>query len=194
MSLIDQIFQQIGGNEVSNLSQNLGANEQATQSAIQKALPMIIGALSKQTGTREGAFNIANLLDSDGDGNIMDDVAGFFSQSDNGAGPNILDSLFGGKKGGVTNGLSQMTDLEPNQASNLMENLAPVVMGFLSNQKSNQGLNVSALAGLLGNEAQKVKQGGNGADAMGFLENFLDSDGDGSSMDDIAGMIGKFMK
>lgn len=194
MSLIDQLFQQIGGQEISNLSQNLGTNEQATQGAIQKALPMIIGALSKQTGTREGAFNVASLLDADGDGNIMDDLAGFFNQSDNGAGPNILDSLFGGKKTGVANGLSQMTELEPNQANNLLENLAPVVMGMLSKQKSSQGLNVSALAGLLGNEAQKVKQADQGADAMGFLNNFLDSDGDGSSMDDIAGMIGKFMK
>ena len=194
MSLIDQLVQQIGGQEVSKLSQNLGSNEQSTQNAIMKALPMLIGALSKQTGTREGAFNIASMLDADGDGQVLDDLAGFFSQSDNGAGPGILDSLFGGKKTGVSNGLSQMTDLDPNQAGNLLENLAPMVMGFLGNQKKSQGLNVSALAGLLGNEAQKVNEGGQGADAMGFLNNFLDSDGDGSSMDDIAGMIGKFMK
>jgi hypothetical protein len=56
--------------------------------------PLVLGALTrKRDSGGAGLAGIANLLDSDGDGNILDDVAGFLTQ---GQGGNLLGGLLGG--------------------------------------------------------------------------------------------------
>ncbi len=189
MSLIDQLKDQISGEALSGLSQQLGTDEQTTQSAISQALPMLMGVLAKQTGTRDGASGLMSMIDQEGDG-IMDDLVGFLSSTNNGSGPNILNSLLGGKRQKVEEGVSQMTNLDSGKSSQLLENLAPIVMGFLSKQKNQQGLNMSAIAGLLGQEARQADAGG----AIGMLNNLLDQDGDGSMLDDALGFLGRFGK
>jgi hypothetical protein len=56
--------------------------------------PLVLGALTrKRDSGGAGLAGIASLLDSDGDGNILDDVAGFLTQ---GQGGNLLGGLLGG--------------------------------------------------------------------------------------------------
>jgi len=60
--------------------------------------PVILGALSKKRNKRSvGSTGIASLLDQDGDGSILDDVAGFLI--------NNLSSGSGKKGGGLLGGL-----------------------------------------------------------------------------------------
>ena len=55
-------------------------------------------------------------------------------------------------------------------------------MGYLGKEKQSQGLSNSGdLTGLLG--------GSSTANNQGFLEKILDADGDGSMIDDVAGMF-----
>ncbi|MBN1153555.1 DUF937 domain-containing protein [candidate division KSB1 bacterium] len=63
--------------------------------------PLILGSLTKKRDTAgAGSSGIASILDQDGDGSILDDVAGFLLGSKTGtsskAGSNILGSLLGG--------------------------------------------------------------------------------------------------
>ncbi len=185
MSLIEQLQQQIGPEAIQGLSQQLGTDKDTTQSAVTQALPMIMGVLANRTGTRDGASSIMSMIDQEGDG-ILDDIVGFLSRSDNGSGPSILNNLLGEKRGKVEEGVSQMTNLDTNTSSRLLENLAPIVMGLLSKQKNQQGLNISAIAGLLGQEAKQADAGG----AIGMLNNLLDQDGDGSMLDDAMDFLG----
>jgi hypothetical protein len=73
--------------------------------------------------------------------------------------------------------------------------LAPIVMGYLGKQKQTQGVGADGLGGLLGGlmggAQQQQPQGSDGI--MGMLGGLLDSDGDGSAMDDIASMAFKQM-
>jgi hypothetical protein len=71
--------------------------------------------------------------------------------------------------------------------------LAPIVMGYLGRQKQQQGVGADGLGGLLGGllggaqqampQEQQQQSGG-----------FLDQDGDGSSMDDIASMAFNYLR
>ncbi len=69
-------------------------------SIISKIIPMlapvILGALTKKRDTGAGSGGIGALLDQDGDGSVLDDVAGF-----------LMGSLGGGRKrgGGLTGAL-----------------------------------------------------------------------------------------
>lgn len=195
MSLLEQLTSQLSGPALQGLTQQLGADEGAVSSAIGAALPMIMGAMAKNASNEQGAQALDNALAKDHDGGIMDNLAGFLSQTDNGPGAGILGHVFGGKRPQVEAGLSEMSNLNPQQSGQLLENLAPVVMGFLGKQKQSQGLDASAIAGMLmGARNQASSQSGMGGMAMSMLNNFLDKDGDGSAIDDIGGMIGGFFK
>jgi hypothetical protein len=60
--------------------------------------PVVLGYLTKTKDSGAGVSGIASLLDADGDGNILDDVAGFFGIS--GAAGDIVGGLLGGLFGG----------------------------------------------------------------------------------------------
>ena len=191
MSLLDALTQQLGGNNLSALSKQLGLNESQTSSAISAALPMMIQAMNRNASSDDGAANLAGALDRDHDGGILDNLGGFFSSPDNGAGPGILKHLFGGKRNAVEQGIGQMAGINQQQAGGLLENLAPVLMGFLGQQKRQQGLDIGGIASLIGGFSGQAQQGGgNSSVAMSLLNGILDQDGDGSMLDDIGGMLG----
>ena len=67
--------------------------------------PIILGALSKKKNTAGGIGGIGSLLDADGDGSIIDDVAGFVLRGGGGQASrnkgvlgSILGGLFGSKR------------------------------------------------------------------------------------------------
>lgn len=67
--------------------------------------PIILGALSKKKSTSGGIGGIGSLLDADGDGSILDDVAGFVLRGGSGQATkskgvlgSILGGLFGTKR------------------------------------------------------------------------------------------------
>jgi hypothetical protein len=105
----------------------------------------------------------------------------------NGAG--ILNHLLGERQSGAVDMISKMSGLDSSQTGNLMTMLAPMVMGMLGKQKQQQGLDVSGLAGMLTHTVTSQKQSNN--PLMNLATNFLDKDGDGSILDDVAGMVGK---
>lgn len=192
MSLLESLTSQIAGSALEGLTRQLGADQGTTMSAISAALPMIVGAMAKNASSQDGAASLANALEKDHDGGILDNLTDFLGSSDNGPGGAILGHVFGNKRTGVEAGLSQMTGLNTGQAGNLLENLAPIVMGQLARQKKSNGLGIEDLAGLLAGETQQAKATSGGA--MDMLSSLLDQDGDGSMLDDIGGMLGKFMK
>ena len=63
--------------------------------------------------------------------------------------------------------------------------LAPMVLGMLGKQKKTQGLDLAGIASMLSGTVTQQKQAN---PAMGLISSFLDKDGDGSIMDDVAGM------
>jgi len=68
--------------------------------------PVVLGFLTKKRDAGAGSSGIASLLDQDGDGSVLDDVAGFLmsglggssSQKKGGLLGGLLGSLLGGKK------------------------------------------------------------------------------------------------
>lgn len=183
--LVDTLSQQIGG-----------ADRQQTANAAQGIMSSLVTALAKNASSPEGAASLNNALERDHDGSLLDSLGDMFSggqvaqsqaRAANGAG--ILKHLLGGNQGGVVEMVSKMSGLDNDKTGNLMTMLAPMVMGMLGKQKQQQGLDIGGLAGLLTNSVNTQRQAGN--PIMDMATRFLDQDGDGSAVDDIAGMVGK---
>jgi hypothetical protein len=188
--LLDQLTQQIGG-----------ADKQKTAVAASGIMSTLMGALAKNAAQPEGAQALNNALERDHDGSVLDNLMGILSgqaqpQNDravNGAG--ILNHVLGNKQNGAIQMISQMSGLDQSKTGNLMTMLAPIVMGALGKTKREQGLDVSGIASLL---SGTVSNQANTNPTMNMITQFLDKDGDGSIVDDIAGMgmkiLGGFFK
>jgi hypothetical protein len=68
---------------------------------------------------------------------------------------------------------------------------APLVLGQLGAQKKEQGLDASGLLSMLQGEKESASKN---SMLMGLATQFLDKDNDGSVVDDLMGMAGKFFK
>ncbi|MEL6133041.1 MAG: DUF937 domain-containing protein [Bacteroidota bacterium] len=190
MSLINQLSEQLSGPALQALSQQIGADENSTQSAISAALPMMMGAMAKNANSTEGASGLMSMLDMDGDGSIMDDLSGFLGSTENGPAASILSNLFGGQQSNVERGVSQAAGLDMGQTSQLIANLAPVVMSFMNKQKQQQGFDTNGLQNMLQQERGMMQQQAQeGNSIMDMANRFLDADGDGSAIDDILGKL-----
>jgi hypothetical protein len=86
------------------LGKSLNIDASTIMKMIPALAPVILGALSKKRDTSgSGISGIGSLLDADGDGSIIDDVAGFLLKGGSGTqtkGKGILGSLLGGLLGG----------------------------------------------------------------------------------------------
>ncbi len=193
-SLEDLLGQQQGNHAVEQISQSLGANPTVTNSAIQMALPMILGALAKNAQQPNGAEQLSNTLQKNHDGGILDNLGGFLgnNQQANDDGLGILGHIFGNKQGAVAQQVSQNSGLDIGQVAQLLITLAPIVMGFLGKKKAEQNLDAGGLQNMLGEQQQQMQSSGN--PTMDMISGYLDRDGDGSSMDDLASMAASYFQ
>src|SRR5688572_30080742 len=78
-SLQDLLGQQQGSEAIQQISQNVGAEPSAVNTAIQAALPMILGSLANNASTPQGAESLNNALEQDHNGGILDNLGGLGS-------------------------------------------------------------------------------------------------------------------
>lgn len=174
------------------LSQQIGGDQQQTATAASGILNTLLGGLAKNASSEDGANAIANALDKDHDGSIFDNLSGLLSgQQQSGAmnGAGILQHILGGKSDGAADLISQMSGLSSGQTGNLMQLLAPMLMGALGQAKQQNGLDAGGLTSLLGGLVSQQSGATASNPMLGLVSQFLDKDNDGSIMDDVAGMV-----
>lgn len=181
--LFDLISHLGGGENLRQMSKNLGADEDTTGKAISAALPMLLGALTRNASSSSGAASLFNALEKDHDGSILDNIGVFLSDAQSGAGDGILKHIFGGRRNTVEHAVSQSSGLDIGSVSKLLSMLAPLVMGGLGKVRQQQGLDTGGLKGMLKGEMKSAQQKGL---APSSLLSLLDSDKDGSVVDDLA--------
>jgi hypothetical protein len=184
--LLELLQSQLGGNTVDAIAKQIGGDKKQTNAAIAAALPMIMQALNKNAQNESGAASLFNAVEKDHDGSVLNDVTGFIGNFQNGPGAGIIKHVLGPKANVAETVVSQASGLNPQAASNLMQILAPIVLGQLGKQKQQNGLDIGGLINLL-NTTTKNQQTKN-PKAAGFLNQILDKDGDGSIKDELTNM------
>lgn len=189
MDLIDLLQSQLSGNVIDQLSNQIGEEKEKTEVATSGIISMLTTALAKNAASPDGASALANALDTDHDGSILDNIGDLLggnltnNRAANGAG--ILRHVLGGKQGNAIDMISKMSGLNSAKTGNLMTMLAPIVLGMLGKQKKANNMDQSGLSDML---SRSVNSASSKRQEMGLLGKLLDRDGDGSVMDDIAGL------
>ncbi len=187
--LLDLLNSPMGEQLISGVAGQTGQPENKTGDVLSMAMPLLLGAMKKNASTPDGAAGLMNALSSKHDGGILDDLGGLFgggvdsSVMDDGAG--ILGHVFGNKQANVENALSQRSGVDTGSIGNILKIAAPLVMGYLGKQQRQSNVSdASGLSSMLGNML-----GGQPKQNQSLLESLLDQDGDGSIIDDVAGMV-----
>jgi hypothetical protein len=198
--LLNLLQQQLGSDDLmKHLSQQIGgADTEKTKAAASGIIATLTGAMAKNASKPEGASALANALERDHDGSILEDAIGLLSgqkQAQNQKmmnGGGILKHLLGGKQNSAIQMISQMSGLDKGQTGNLMMQLAPLLMGALGKTKRQEGLDAAGLMSLLNGtvETTRKQQGGQ---TMDMIAMFLDQDGDGDVKDDLVKIGGKLL-
>jgi hypothetical protein len=187
------ITQQIAGVAARTLSQRLGVSEATAGKAVQIAVPLIVAALARNAAQPDGAQELHEAVNKDHDGSIFDNLAGYLGNPQaaaNGAG--ILGHVFGEQQGAIQNNLAQATGLDPSAAGNILETVAPLVMGAVGQTQQQNNLDPGGLSQYLDVQRQQTEVAA--PDLMGALNSMLDSNRDGSMTDDVGRLLGNFFK
>jgi hypothetical protein len=188
--ILDLLNSGLGKQIISGVANSTGNDSNKTKSVLTMALPVLMKAMERKTATQEGAIGLVGALDKKHDGSILDNLGNLFGGGVNDSvlndGSKILSHVLGNKQQGIQQVIGHKSGLDASAVGNILKVAAPILMGFLGKQKREQNISNSAdmsglLSGLLG--------GGTAQKEQNFLEQILDADGDGSVVDDVAGMF-----
>ncbi|MFP3855162.1 MAG: DUF937 domain-containing protein [Anaerolineales bacterium] len=182
-SIIQILVGQLSGDTVGQISRQIGVDESKAQQAVGMALPMLIGALNRNTNDPSGAEALTNALKRDHDGSILNNLPQAVTRQETiNDGQAILGHVMGNKQSGFLNSVSKATGMDPDQVAQLFAMLAPVVLGALGQMQRKKNLDPQGVSTLLEQERSTVE--GTGSN----LVQLLDMDGDGDISEEIVGL------
>lgn len=164
MSLLDLITG-TAGNQVAEQAENkFGISKKQIIALLIVAAPLVISYLKKKTENAEEADKLNATLDKHHDGSILTNPSQALERESEGN--SILDHIFGGNKANVENQLSQNTGISMDKIGPVLATLAPVIMGYIGQQKQANNVNSGGglgglLGGILGGSAQEAQASDN---------------------------------
>jgi hypothetical protein len=164
VALIDSVQQQLGPNEISQISQQLGVSPGMAQSAISAALPMILAGMARHAQQPDGATTLDQAIEAHSD--VPTDASRVIADGPpadaSTGGGGLLGRILGMHRDTVTSGVQQASGLDADKTKRLLLMLSPILLGMLARRQFG-GANAAtaspgALSGTLQQEAQSAAQ------------------------------------
>lgn len=192
-SIISMLSSQLDDNTIKQISQQLGVNEQSVEQGISAGLPVLLGALDRNTSSPKGAKALTRELRRKHTGGILDHVASALTdESVLQDGSKILGHVLGNRQNNVANGVSKISGLSQDQTAQLLQMLAPLVLGALGKKQQEENLSSQQVANVIHQERQEAES------SLSGLSRLLDMDQDGDITDDVinlgAKLLGSFLR
>jgi len=183
MNVLDMVLNAQNGGAVSQLGRQFGLSETQVKEAMGQLVPALSGGLRRNAAADGGLDDLLGALKGGAHDRYIDDPGTLGNDSTVRDGNAILGHILGSKDVSrqVAARAADNTGLDSGLLKQMLPVIATMVMGSL-NKGVQQGGGLEGLAG------------GSGGGAMDMLSSFLDADGDGSVMDDLLGMAGKFLR
>jgi hypothetical protein len=185
MAILDMIGSQLSGNTLTQMSQQLGTDEATTAKAMAVALPLLLGGLTRNAATPQGAASLDAALTRDHDGSLLDAPQRALTDPTAFKAGGILGHIFGQRQAPIEQGVAKATGLDSQRVGKLLMMLAPLVMAALARARTSQPGAAGSAGPVLQREQSNLERQVPG---LGGLASILDRDGDGQIADDIASM------
>ncbi|HKC44201.1 MAG TPA: DUF937 domain-containing protein, partial [Burkholderiales bacterium] len=176
INLLEMMSSAIGPQLVGQAGRFLGASESTMQSAVDAALPALLGGLMQKGSTASGAATLMSLLNTPGlDTGMLGNLGSFLGGGEKTnallkLGGSLLPGVFGDRTGSLVNSIGAISGLSSSSASNVMALVVAMVLAFLKKHVTQNKLDGGALANLLAGQGDflKAKLDGRVASALGF--------------------------
>ncbi|HOT06957.1 MAG TPA: DUF937 domain-containing protein [Methanotrichaceae archaeon] len=132
-SIVEGLMTQImTGDNLSVMSGKVGADDKSVKSALDLALPLLLGAVSSKAAKPEGASAIMSSISGMGADNPVDSISGYLNSPEKLQGPDLLSSILGSQLQPIQQSISKSTGLPPAIVGQILGILLPLVIGSLS--------------------------------------------------------------
>lgn len=188
-SILDLLSSDTGKQLIESASAQTGQSKEKTANVLSMALPVILGAMQRNASTPQGADNLNKALeDNRHDGSILDQLGGLLGSGNTDSllkdGAGILKHVLGGNQSSVEKNIGRASGVDAESVAKIIKIAAPILMGILGNQKRKDKVTQGGIGSLIGSVLGK-----NTDHDRSLIETLLDTDGDGSVIDDVAGMF-----
>ena len=164
-NFIDEFMGTYGSKVSKDLSKTLGVKKGLLKQIIPQIAPLILGGLKKQKDNHGGDARIDHILNKYGSSDVLSDLGGLFRSKAQESKPDPgLGGLLGNSGFQASDAIAKKFNIDSGTVMKLIPMLAPVILGALT----------------------KKRDTGAGSGGIGAL---LDRDGDGSILDDVAGLL-----
>ncbi len=176
MNITDLLMGKETSGSVSELARQFGLTEDQARGAVASLAPSLARGMQRQTEKSSGLDSLINALGQGNHSKYIDDPGVLGRSETTKDGNSILGHIFGSKE--VSRNVATHAAQETGLGSTLLKKMLPVVATMV-----------------MGSLGKKLMGGGTTAPARqqssGILGSLLDSDKDGSIMDDVLGMAFK---
>lgn len=170
MTAVTDILQQL---PISQIAQMLGADEPSVEKAAVPAVTSLLGGLTQNAQSEEGAQSLATALSDHASRSLLEGGVDL-NQVDVNEGEKILGHVFGNQTEGVAQALGSQAGVQGSLIQKLLPILAPIVMSYLAKQLSGKGGAGDILGQVLGQAAGgQASTAGQGNILGGVLGNVL---------------------
>ncbi|MBL8144111.1 MAG: DUF937 domain-containing protein [Acidobacteria bacterium] len=179
MNILETILNAQGGGAVKQMGQQLGLGDDQAASVLSALVPALASGVQRNAQAEGGLEALLGALTRGSHAQYLDQPASLGSALDDGNG--ILGHIFGSKEVSrqVAARAASQTGLEASILKQALPMVAAMMMGAMAKQGSGGPLASSA-----GSQA--------GGGLLSMLTPMLDQNRDGSVVDDVLGMLGKF--
>lgn len=174
------------------LSRKSNTDKNGVSKVVEMGIPTLLQAMQNNVKSDDGAKSLAKALDDHQDDDV-DDLLGFLKKSDKDEGSKILEHVFGARTATVGKKISSSTGVQAPAVSSILAQLAPMVLGVLGQQKKKQNVDANGLSSMIP-MLSSLLNSSSSKDLTKMASSLLDSDKDGSIMDDVGDLVKGFFK
>ena len=180
MDLLSMILNQDDGGAVRQLAGNFGLNEDQAVSAVSNLLPALGQGLARNAATSGGLEALLGALTAGGHQRYLEDPSTLGQEETVRDGNGILGHILGSKE--VSRSVAQQAAAKTGIGVDILKKMLPVIAAITMGALSRQATGARGA----------VPTGSAGGGLTDLLSQFLDSDRDGSVLDNLLGMASKF--
>lgn len=179
MDLLSTIMNAAGSGGLEQLGSQFGLDNSSVKKVLGQVVPALGQGMSKGSSSVDGLGSLVGALQNGNHQKYLGDVSRAASAAGVQEGNGILGHVFGSKdvSRNVAAAASGASGVSPDIIKKMLPVLATMAMGALSKET---------------NSGSQLASGSNGGGVQDMLTSFLDSNNDGSAVDDVLNLAKKF--
>jgi hypothetical protein len=185
MGLLEQLLGGDNGAAVNQIGRQLGLDSAQTSSALEALLPTVLAGVQRSVSGGSGLDALLGALAGGSPTRYAEDLSQLGQPTAVDDGNSILGQIFGSKD--VSREVAARASAQTGIGADVLKAMLPLVASMVMGALAKGAVGASPQAG------QAPATAGVGGGLLDMLTPMLDSNRDGSVMDDLVGMMGKYM-